>query len=84
MRVIPVMDLQGGQVVRGVAGQRDQYREVKSDLADPPRPAAIARALVDVFRFDEVYVADLDAIAVGQVVGWRGHGPPSHAAAPVG
>src|SRR5437660_464634 len=32
MRVLPVLDLLGGQVVRGVGGQRHQYRPVVSRL----------------------------------------------------
>jgi phosphoribosylformimino-5-aminoimidazole carboxamide ribotide isomerase len=66
MRVIPVIDLLGGQVVRGVAGRRDEYRPIVSQIAADARPATVARALVERFGFDTVYVADLDAIMRGQ------------------
>lgn len=62
MRVIPVIDLLGGQVVRGVAGRREEYRPIQSQIAADARPTTVARALVEQFGFDTVYVADLDAI----------------------
>ena len=62
MRVIPVIDLLGGQVVRGIAGRRDEYRPIVSQIAADARPVTVARALVEQFGFDTVYVADLDAI----------------------
>lgn len=66
MRVIPVIDLMQGQVVRGVAGNRSEYRPVESRIAADARPATVARALVERFGFETVYVADLDAIQAGQ------------------
>ncbi|MFM8221178.1 MAG: nickel transporter, partial [Planctomycetaceae bacterium] len=45
MQVIPVLDLLGGVVVRGVAGQRDSYRPIVSQLVDGAEPLAVARAL---------------------------------------
>ena len=62
MRIIPVIDLMNGRVVRGVAGQRDSYQAVESEIAAEPTPTSVANALADRFGFDEVYVADLDAI----------------------
>jgi phosphoribosylformimino-5-aminoimidazole carboxamide ribotide isomerase len=62
MLVIPVIDLLGGQVVRGVAGRRSEYRPIKSRIAADSRPGTIARTLVDQFGFSAAYVADLDAI----------------------
>lgn len=66
MRVIPVIDLMNGQVVRGVAGRRSEYRPIESRIAADAQPAAVARALVEHFGFDTVYIADLDAIMRGQ------------------
>jgi phosphoribosylformimino-5-aminoimidazole carboxamide ribotide isomerase len=66
MRVIPVIDLLGGQVVRGVAGRRAEYRPIVSKLAADAQPATVARALVEKFGFEIAYVADLDAISCGQ------------------
>jgi phosphoribosylformimino-5-aminoimidazole carboxamide ribotide isomerase len=62
MRVIPVIDLMQGQVVRGVGGRRHEYRPIVSQLVDSAEPPAIARALIDAFGATEIYVADLDAI----------------------
>ena len=69
MRVIPVIDLKGGLVVHGVAGDRSRYRPVVSVLAADPRPRSIAMAFANALGADEVYVADLDAIA-GQEPDW--------------
>ncbi|HEX4130837.1 MAG TPA: HisA/HisF-related TIM barrel protein [Pirellulales bacterium] len=63
MRVIPVLDLLGGCVVRGIAGRRSEYRPVRSALCRDAQPATVARALVEHFGFNQAYVADLDAIA---------------------
>jgi phosphoribosylformimino-5-aminoimidazole carboxamide ribotide isomerase len=62
-RVIPVIDLMDRTVVRGVGGRRSEYRAIESRLTDDPSPRAVAAALVAAFGFDEVYLADLDAIA---------------------
>jgi phosphoribosylformimino-5-aminoimidazole carboxamide ribotide isomerase len=62
MRVIPVIDLMNGQVVRGIGGRRSEYRPIHSQLAAGASPATIARAFVEHFGFDTAYVADLDAI----------------------
>ncbi|MGD9724452.1 MAG: HisA/HisF-related TIM barrel protein [Pirellulales bacterium] len=62
MRVIPVLDLMGGQVVRGVGGRRAEYRPIESRLARDARPVTVARAFAEC-GFQSVYVADLDAIA---------------------
>jgi phosphoribosylformimino-5-aminoimidazole carboxamide ribotide isomerase len=66
MLVIPVIDLMGGQVVRGVAGRRSEYRPVESRIAGDARPVTVARAFVDEFGFEAAYVADLDAIVHGR------------------
>src|SRR5688572_13750752 len=66
MRVIPVIDLMGGQVVRGIAGRRDEYRPIQSRIAAEARPGTVARAFVQQFGFDTVYVADLGAIMHGR------------------
>jgi phosphoribosylformimino-5-aminoimidazole carboxamide ribotide isomerase len=66
MRVIPVLDLMHGQVVRGVAGRREEYRPIVSRLAASADPLNVARAFRDCLDLDELYVADLDAIAGAQ------------------
>ena len=62
MRIIPVIDLKDGLVVRGVAGQRDLYRPIESQLVEGAEPGQVARALVDRYAAEQIYVADLDAI----------------------
>jgi phosphoribosylformimino-5-aminoimidazole carboxamide ribotide isomerase len=62
VRIIPVIDLKDGLVVRGVAGQRDHYQPIESQLVEGAEPGDVARALVDRFSAEEIYVADLDAI----------------------
>lgn len=69
MSILPVIDLKGGLVVRGVAGRRDEYQPVDSVLTGDPSPASIARALRERLHCDDVYVADLDAIG-GQGPSW--------------
>jgi phosphoribosylformimino-5-aminoimidazole carboxamide ribotide isomerase len=66
VRVIPVLDLKGGVVVRGVGGRREEYRPVVSTLTDSARPADVARAFRDRLGLSEFYLADLDAIAGGR------------------
>jgi phosphoribosylformimino-5-aminoimidazole carboxamide ribotide isomerase len=63
VRIIPVLDLKGGLVVRGIGGRRDEYRPVVSGLVSSAEPLDVARAFRDRFHVAEVYVADLDAIA---------------------
>jgi phosphoribosylformimino-5-aminoimidazole carboxamide ribotide isomerase len=64
VRVIPVIDLMGGQVVRGVGGRRDEYRPIQSILCTDSRPTSVGGTLAAA-NFREVYVADLDAIGGG-------------------
>ena len=63
MRVIPVLDLQGGVVVRGIGGRRHEYRPVVSRLMPSCHPPDVARAFRGHFGLTELYVADLDALA---------------------
>jgi phosphoribosylformimino-5-aminoimidazole carboxamide ribotide isomerase len=78
MSVIPVIDLQQGVVVRGVAGQRALYRPVVSQLSNDATPAAIAQSLARAFDFHTAYVADLDAIA-GAEPNWDAYEAIHHA-----
>ncbi|MBI2480379.1 MAG: hisA/hisF family protein [Planctomycetia bacterium] len=72
MKVIPVIDLKDGVVVRGVAGRRELYQPVKSLLSCQASPSSVAAAFVRHFGFDTVYVADLDAIA-GAEPNWQAY-----------
>ncbi|HET8747318.1 MAG TPA: HisA/HisF-related TIM barrel protein [Ramlibacter sp.] len=72
LQVIPVLDLMGGQVVRGVRGERHAYRPIVSRLADGSAPRAVARGLRRAAppppgARPVLYVADLDAIQGGAV-----------------
>jgi phosphoribosylformimino-5-aminoimidazole carboxamide ribotide isomerase len=62
MRILPVLDLLNGKVVRGLAGNRAAYKPIESQLCSSAEPADVAKALRSL-GFDECYVADLDAIA---------------------
>src|SRR5262249_10170886 len=63
MRVVPVLDLKAGRVVRGVGGRRADYRPVGRRLTDSSDPAAVAAAFGAHCGLSELYLADLDAIA---------------------
>jgi len=62
MRVIPVMDLMGGQAVHAIKGERKHYQPVQSVLCATSDPLEVARAFRDKLGLNEIYVADLDAI----------------------
>ena len=62
MKVLPVLDLLDGHVVRGVAGRRQEYRPVQSTLTVSSDPLQVATAIRERFGLGELYVADLDAI----------------------
>ena len=66
MRVIPVLDVMYGDVVRGVGGRRHEYRPIVSRLTASSRPVDVAGALASHFGCRELYVADLDAILGGE------------------
>jgi phosphoribosylformimino-5-aminoimidazole carboxamide ribotide isomerase len=78
MRILPVLDLMRGCVVRAVAGRRHAYRPVVSGLAPSSEPLAVARAFRQHFGLNELYLADLDAITgaepnVAVLADLRGH-----------
>ena len=63
MRVIPVIDLKSGAAVHAIRGERERYRPLRSEIVAGSDPVDVARAVRDRFELDELYVADLDAIA---------------------
>lgn len=65
--ILPVIDLRFGQVVRGIAGRRDEYQPIDSRYAGDSRPGSIAHVYVSDFGFQDCYVADLNAILDGQL-----------------
>ncbi len=58
MNVLPVLDLQGGWVVRGIGGVRREYRPLTPEC----HPIRVALSFRERFGLEELYVADLDAI----------------------
>jgi phosphoribosylformimino-5-aminoimidazole carboxamide ribotide isomerase len=62
VKIVPVIDLQGGVVVHARRGQRDEYAPLRSPLVDGCEPVAVARALCAICRTSALYVADLDAL----------------------
>ncbi len=63
MQIIPVLDILHGQVVRGIAGRRNEYKRIVSKWTQAAEPLALAQALQKQFGFRDFYLADLDAIA---------------------
>jgi phosphoribosylformimino-5-aminoimidazole carboxamide ribotide isomerase len=49
-------------VVRAIKGRRTDYRPMVSRLCRGSNPADVVAALLDIFPFEVLYVADLDAI----------------------
>ena len=66
MQIIPVLDILNGQVVRGVAGRRDRYQPVESQLAASANPRDVARGFREHFGLNRLYLADLDGIMHGR------------------
>jgi len=62
LRVIPVLDLLGGKVVRARMGDRASYRPIESPLSPTSDAVDVVRGLLAVHPFQTLYVADLDAI----------------------
>jgi phosphoribosylformimino-5-aminoimidazole carboxamide ribotide isomerase len=62
LRILPVIDLLRGTVVRGVAGRREDYQPLVSPLCATPAPLEVARAFRHHLGLEELYLADLDAI----------------------
>ncbi len=73
MRVIPVLDIKNGVVVRGIGGRREEYRPIVSKLTASCQPVDVARAFRDRLGLAEIYLADLDAIT-GAPPSWRIYG----------
>lgn len=63
MLILPVLDLMNGVVVRGIAGRRQDYRPIVTPLSPTPEPVAIAEAFRTRFGLNDIYIADVDAIA---------------------
>jgi phosphoribosylformimino-5-aminoimidazole carboxamide ribotide isomerase len=62
MEIIPVIDLLNGQVVRAQRGERNRYLPIDSALSRSSKPLDVAQALLGLYPFNTLYIADLDAI----------------------
>ena len=62
MKLIPVVDLMRGQVVRAVRGNRQAYQPIVSQLCASSDPSTVATALCAHCDSRQLYVADLDAL----------------------
>ena len=69
MRIVPAIDIQQGEVMRAVAGERLAYLPLKSKLAKSACPEEVGRQLSKTCGFSQFYLADLDAIA-GKIPDW--------------
>ena len=62
MKVIPVIDLKGGAVVRARQGHRESYAPISTQLARTSEPLDVVAGFLTLHPFDTIYVADLDRI----------------------
>lgn len=60
--IIPVIDLLDGQVVHARRGNRQHYQPILSSLCNGSEPLTVAQALLELYPFDQLYIADLNAI----------------------
>jgi len=65
MRLLPVIDIMKGRVVRAVQGRRDSYQPWLSPLTPHGDPVDLAHRLRRDFGWTDAYVADLDALTGG-------------------
>lgn len=62
MEIIPVIDLMHGKVVHARLGQRQHYQPIQSALCDSSEPIDVVSALLELYPFARLYIADLAAI----------------------
>ncbi|MES9945083.1 MAG: HisA/HisF-related TIM barrel protein [Candidatus Thiodiazotropha sp.] len=62
MKLIPVIDLMQARVVIANRGIRDTYAPSDTPLCHSSRPQEVLSSLLDLYPFDTLYIADLDAI----------------------
>ncbi len=62
MNVIPVIDLLDGTVIHAKHGQRNAYQPITSKLTHSSKPIDIIAALLDIYPFNTIYIADLNSI----------------------
>jgi phosphoribosylformimino-5-aminoimidazole carboxamide ribotide isomerase len=62
MNLIPVIDLMRSCVVMANGGKRHEYSPLSTPLCRKSQPQEVLSALLDLYPFDTLYIADLDAI----------------------
>jgi phosphoribosylformimino-5-aminoimidazole carboxamide ribotide isomerase len=62
MQLIPVIDLLNGMVVHARKGDRKNYQPIQSALCQSSEPIDVVNALLELYPFERIYIADLDAI----------------------
>lgn len=62
LHIIPVIDLMNGIVVHAKKGERSQYQPIASSLIKSSNPLDIVKAFMDIYPFNILYIADLNAI----------------------
>lgn len=62
MQIIPVIDLKNGLVVHAKRGDRKNYQPIQSALTSSTSPANMVEALLELYPFACIYIADIDAI----------------------
>jgi len=61
-RIIPVIDILNSEAVHAIKGERAKYKPLKSKLFNSSDPVEIIEILKEKYNFNEIYLADLDAI----------------------
>lgn len=62
MQIIPVIDLLDGTVVHARKGDRKNYQAIQSSISKTSKPLDIVSALLEFYPFQQLYIADLNAI----------------------
>lgn len=62
MKIIPVIDLLNGTVVHARKGDRKNYQAIQSSLSASSKPVDVVAALLEFYPFQQLYIADLNAI----------------------
>lgn len=62
MQIVPVIDLLNGVVVHAKKGERQNYQAIASSLTSSSQPLDIVAALMSLHPFQQLYIADLNAI----------------------
>jgi phosphoribosylformimino-5-aminoimidazole carboxamide ribotide isomerase len=65
MDIVPVIDLKNGQVVHAHRGDRERYFPIQSTLTKESTPLAILATILELYPFERIYLADIDAIMGG-------------------